>query len=90
MNRVIKTYQMSDLTKLDIFRKRMLKLGIELQMSSNYPWIYIDSVNGNRIKREDYFEGNHEFTIGFHPIRQDQVFEFTDIGEIFKLIRKYK
>ena len=81
---------MADLTKLDIFRKRMLKLGIELQMSSNYPWIYIDSVNGNRIKREDYFEGNHGFTIGFLPIRRDQEFHFTDITEIFKLIRKYK
>lgn len=81
---------MADLSKLETFRKRMQKLGIELQMSSNYPWIYIDSVNGNRIQREDYFEGNHGFTVGFHPIRVDQSFDFTDITEIFKLIRKYR
>jgi len=81
---------MSDLSKLEVFRKRMVKLGIELQMSSNYPWIYIDSVNGNRIQREDYFEGNHGFTIGFLPVRVGEPFHFTDITEIFKLIRKYK
>jgi hypothetical protein len=81
---------MADLSKLETFRKRMQKLGIELQMSSNYPWIYIDSVNGNRIQRKDYFEGNHGFTVGFHPIRVDQSFDFTDITEIFKLIRKYR
>jgi len=81
---------MSDLTKLDVFRKRMLKLGVEIEMWSNYPWIYIYKVNGNKVRQEDYFHANHGFTVGFHPIRQDQVFEFTDIGEIFKLIRKYK
>jgi hypothetical protein len=87
---VIKTYQMSDLSKLQVFRKRMKKLNIEIEMWSNYPWIYIDKVNGNKVRQEDYFHGDHGFTIGFHPIRPDQVFEFTDIGEIFKLIRKYK
>lgn len=80
----------SDLIKLDIFRKRMKKLGIELEMWSNYPWIYIDKVNGNKVREEDYFHGNHGFTVGFHPIRPDQVFDFTDIGRIFKLIKKYK
>lgn len=81
---------MADLTKLDVFRKRMLKLGIELEMWSNYPWIYIDKVNGNKIKHEDYFHGNHGFTIGFHPTKPDQEFDFTDISRIFKLIKKYR
>jgi len=80
----------ADLIKLDVFRKRMKKLNIDIELISNYPWIYIRSVNGNIIKREDYFEGNHGFTIGFHPIKLDQVFEFTDITKIFELIRKYK
>lgn len=87
---VIKTYQMSDLSKLQVFRNRMKKLGIELELWSNYPWIYIDKVNGNKVQEEDYFYGNHGFTIGFHPFRPDQVFDFTDISRIFQLIRKYK
>jgi len=81
---------MADLEKLHTFRNRMEKLGIELEMWSNYPWIYIHSVNGNVVKPKDYFHADHGFTIGFHPIKPGQVFEFTDIGEIFKLIRKYK
>ena len=81
---------MSDLSKLTIFRDRMKKLNIDIELMGNYPWIYIDSINGNRIKREDYFEGNHGFTIGFLPIRPDQEFHFTDITKIFELIRKYR
>jgi len=87
---VIKTYQMSDLSKLQVFRERMKKLNIEIEMWSNYPWIYIDKVNGNKVRQEDYFHANHGFTVGFHPIRPDQEFEFTDISEIFKLIKKYR
>ena len=81
---------MSDLSKLDVFRNRMKKLNIDIELMGNYPWIYIDSINGNRIKREDYFYADHGFTIGFLPIRPDVEFHFTDISEIFKLIRKYK
>jgi hypothetical protein len=68
----------------------MKKLNIDVQLMGNYPWIYIDYINGNRVKREDYFEGDHGFTIGFLPIRPDQEFHFTDISKIFQLIRKYK
>ena len=81
---------MSDLSKLKVFRERMKKLGIELEMWSNYPWIYISKINGNVIKQEDYFHGNHGFTVGFHPSKPDQEFDFTDIGRIFKLIKKYR
>jgi hypothetical protein len=81
---------MADLSKLQVFRDRMTKLGINIEMWSNYPWIYIHKINGNVIQSEDYFHGNHGFTVGFHPIRPDQEFDFTDISRIFKLIRKYK
>lgn len=68
-------------------RRRLLKLGIEIEMWSNYPWIYLDKVNG--VSVEERFRANHGFTIAFHPIRQGQELEFTDITEIFKIIRKY-
>ncbi len=75
--------------KLDSFMRRMTKLGIKVDIISNVPWIYISKVNGNRIKPEDYFLGNHGFTIGFHPLKKDN-FDFSDITKIFNLIRKYK
>lgn len=81
---------MEVLHKLFVFVERMKKIGIELELASNFPWIYIESVNGNRIQEEDYFHANHGYTIAFHPIRNDQKFEFLDIERTFKLIRKYK
>ncbi len=73
-----------------VLRNRLLKIGITIEMASNYPWLYLESVNGNRIAKEDYFFGNHGFTIGFNPVRTDQEFSYTDIGRIFQIIRKYK
>jgi len=78
---------MSDYTKLDMFVKRMEKFGIDVQLAGNYPWIYIDKINGKRVTEK--FHADHGFTIGFLPIRVEQEFAFTDIGEIFKIIRKY-
>jgi hypothetical protein len=69
---------------------RLRKIGISVELFGNYPWIYLDNVNGNKIKREDYFRGNHGFTIAFLPIRNDQKMELTDIGKVFEIIRKYK
>ena len=69
------------------FIERLKKIGIEVELVGNYPWIYIDKINGKRVTER--FEGNHGFTIAFLPVRNDQEMEFTDISEIFKLIRKY-
>tara|TARA_R110000868_G_scaffold14285_8_gene66403 strand:+ start:16962 stop:17195 length:234 start_codon:yes stop_codon:yes gene_type:complete len=71
-----------------ILRNRLLKIGITIEMFSNYPWIYLDKVNGNAVK-EKYF-ANHGFTIGFNPAKLGDVFSYTDLTQIFKIIRKYK
>ena len=103
--------------KVSIFVERLKKININIILHGNYPWIYLDSVNGNKIKEylidvkqpeglvvdyknkkifivsdkiKENFKGNHGFTIAFLPIRKDQELNFTDIGEIFKIIRKYK
>jgi len=75
--------------KLDILKDRLAKLGIDIKYGLNYPWVYIDYINGVRISKEDYFYGNHGFTVMFAPIREGQIAKFTCISEIFKLIRKY-
>ena len=75
------------LHKIDVFRKRLLKIGIEIEMWSNYPWIYMSRVNGNLVTEK--FRAEHGFTIAFHPIRPGQELEFTDIDMIFKILRKY-
>jgi hypothetical protein len=74
--------------KLDRFMERMELLGIDIKLTGNVPWIYISRINDKPVT--ELFHGNHGFTIGFYPRSKDEEFEFTDIGEIFKLIRKYR
>ena len=67
---------------------RLEKINIKVELFGNYPWIYLNKVNGNKVK--ETFRGEHGFTIAFHPIRQGQVMTLTDITEIFNIIRKYR
>lgn len=76
-----------EIDKLKVFVDRMKSININIKLVGNYPWIYIDEINGKRVTEK--FEGNHGFTIAFLPVRSDRELEFTDISEIFKLIRKY-
>lgn len=69
--------------KLSIFINRMKKIGIYITLSGNYPWVYIESINGKRVI--ETFMANHGFTVAF----VNKEVEFTDIPEVFKLIRKY-
>ena len=79
--------QILTMDTLDVFVNRMKKLGINIELVGNYPWIYIDKINGKKVT--ETFCGNHGFTIAFLPIRQNQKMTFTDINEIFILIRRY-
>jgi hypothetical protein len=77
----------SPFNKLNVFIERLKKIGINLKLVGNYPWIYIHEINGKRVTEK--FEGNHGFTVAFLPVKPNQEIKFTDISEIFKLIRKY-
>ena len=71
---------------------RLKKIGIDIELEGNYPWIYLSKVNNNTILEEDYFMGNHGFTIAFYPMNRpvNRPMKFTDIKKLFKIIRKYK
>jgi len=74
--------------KIKVFVERLKKIGIEVKLMGNYPWVYIHEICGIKVKER--FKGNHGFTLIFLPPRLDSPpSEFTDIKEIFKLIRKY-
>lgn len=75
---------------LTTLTSRLKKIGIEIELVGNYPWIYLESVNGNRIKEEDYYYGNHGFTIAFLPIKIDKKMEILDMPKTFEMIRKYR
>jgi hypothetical protein len=74
--------------KLAVFVERLKKIGIDVKLSGNFPWVYINEINGVRVT--DRFAANHGFTVMFLPGRNDSPpSDFTDTEEIFKLIRKY-
>ena len=74
--------------KLGVFVERLKKIGIDVKLSGNFPWIYLDIICGKKVT--ETFQANHGFTVMFLPGRSDSPpSEFTDITEIFKLIRKY-
>lgn len=73
--------------QLEIFKKRLEKIGIEVELVANFPWIYLNKINGDLIKEK--YMADHGFTIAFIPISKNKPFHFTDLNTIFKLIRKY-
>ena len=73
--------------KLTIFTNRLKKLNIKIELMGNFPWVYLRKVNNKQVKEK--FMANHGFCIGFLPAMANQEFQFTDLKEIFKIIRKY-
>jgi len=75
---------------ISILVKRLRRCGIEIELTGNYPWIYLDKVNGNRIKQED-FTANHGFNIAWFGIKnEDRIKLAEDPKTIISIIRKYK
>jgi hypothetical protein len=68
----------------------MKRIGIELELVGNVPWIYLEKVNGNRIRPEDYSD-NHGYTIAWYPVRLGEKPHLdSDLNRTFDIIRKYK
>lgn len=74
------------MTTISSFYNRLKKIGIEVTMFGNYPWVYLDTVCGKRVKGK--FMGNHGFTIFFTAIRPGEPDKITDIRVIFSKIRE--
>lgn len=72
--------------KLQKLVYRLDKLGIKVEFSGNYPWVYLDSVNGVRVKER--FKANHGFTAMFTPVRVGEDPYFPDLKKLFSKIRE--
>ena len=73
------------MNQLEILRQRLKRIEIEIELVGNLPWIYLHSVNGKRVTKEDW-TANYGFTIAYY----NWSVELTNLKEIFKVIRKYK
>jgi hypothetical protein len=70
---------------LNVFKSRLKKIGINIDFVGNYPWIYINSINGLLVNEK--YMAEHGFTVGIITVNGD--FKFTEFKIIFSLIRKY-
>lgn len=71
--------------ELTPLKNRLNKIGIEIEMSGNAPWIYLDKVNGKRVQEK--LHSKHYFTVAF---LSKEGYILTDLKEIFKILRKYR
>ena len=73
------------MNRLGTFLDRLDRIGIKVDIWGNYPWIYLDKVDGVRVAEK--LQSEHGFTVAFYKGSNSN--ELTDIKEIFKVIRKY-
>ena len=69
------------------FKSRLEKLGIHVELAGNLPWIYMEEVNGHRVRER--YGGNHGFTAFTFAVRLDGRTRFTNAGVVFNKIREY-
>ncbi len=75
------------MTTINSFVNRLSKIGIQVELIGNYPWVYLDRVNGHKV--EGYLWSDHEFTVFFRGPKLGQPDKITDIPAIFSKIREY-
>lgn len=71
--------------RIEIFRRRLEGIGIEVTFAANYPWIYFDTINGKKVK--GVFHANHGWTAFFYPVNIGGKIKFSDRREVFKKVR---
>lgn len=74
------------MNELVILKNRLSKIGIEIELVGNIPWIYLTKVNDNVIDESD-FTANHGFVIAWD---RDTIELDSNRKRIFEIIRKYK
>lgn len=71
------------MNKIKKLKTRLNRIGIDVEFKLNFPWIYLDKVNGIRVTER--FIANHGFTAAF--LRGEDV-QFSDRKKLFREIRK--
>lgn len=84
------------MNEIELFRNRLKKIGIELELFGNFPFIYIYKVNGNKVQREDY-NANHGYNFAWYGFAwygakngDKPHLDWSAIKTTFEIIRKYK
>ena len=66
--------------------RRLAKLKIKIECLGNYPFIYINKVNGKQVV--ELYSSEYGFVVAMNHWRTNDVV-ISDLKEVFKTIRKY-
>lgn len=72
---------------IEKFVGRLKKIGITVELIGNYPWVYLNKVNG--VPVTERFHANHGFTAFFMPAKNGEKVRFSDRKRVFEMIRRY-
>jgi hypothetical protein len=76
-------------TDVEILLSRLKRIGIDLELVGNIPWIYLHKVNGVAVRRED-FSSEYGYVVAWYPVMIGRVVHLdSDIKRTFRVIRKY-
>ena len=64
--------------------ERLAAINISVELHGNYPWVYLYSINGNRVI--ETYQASHGFTAFIQTATPAR---FSDRSKVFNLIRKY-
>lgn len=70
---------------IERFVNRLRKIGIEVELVGNIPWIYLDSVAGRPVRER--FRARHGFTAFFLRVRDGEIV-WSDRRRVFVKIRE--
>jgi hypothetical protein len=73
---------------IERFVRRLKRIGIDVQLSANAPWVYLDSVN-NQVLMGELFMANHGFTAFWLPVHEGRDIVFTDRRKVIAKVREY-
>lgn len=71
--------------KLSTFVNRLKRIGIYIEMSVNYPWVYLTRVDDHWIKEKR--DSDWGFVLGYS--KGGGNIDMLDTKELFNIIRKY-
>ncbi len=70
---------------IDRFVRRLSRIGVDVSLECNAPWVYLTSVNG--VKVEEKYRSKHGFTAFFLQTTIDGNTRFSDRRRVFQKIR---
>lgn len=84
----MKKYTAEDDAKvINSFVERLQKIGITVELMSNYPWVYLYKVNGKIV--EEKYLSKYYYTLLMYPLHKENRLRFSDLSKTFEIIRKY-